>query len=133
MRFSVRKKLILIGTIISFSFFIAAFSLSFFIFRTYTIKNFIKSLDNSIAELEYAIGDQESLDQMTNIVSSIYDTYLEHIDDEKNFKSKEEEINYYTNVYPMMYSQAGVIGMSYDKITNRNSYLDISSSLACSF
>ena len=132
MRFSVRKKLILIGTVISFSFFIAAFSLSFFIFRTYTIKNFIKSLDNSIAELEYAIGDQDSLDQMAKIVSSVYDTYLEHIDDEKNFKSKEEEINYYTNVYPMMYSQTGVIGMSYDKITNRNSYLDISSSLACS-
>ena len=132
MRFSVRKKLILIGTIISFSFFVAAFSLSFFIFRRYTMENFIKSIDNSIAELEYAIGDEESLDQMASIVNSVYDTYLEHIDDEKNFKSREEEINYYTNVYPMMYSQKGVIGMSYDKITNLNSYLDISSSLACS-
>ena len=85
MRFSVRKKLILIGTIISFSFFIAAFSLSFFIFRSYTIKNFIKSIDNSIAELEFAIGDQQSLDQMSSIVEAVYDTYLEHINDEKNF------------------------------------------------
>ena len=131
MRFSVRKKLILIGTIISFSFFIAAFSLSFFIFRSYTIKNFIKSIDNSIAELEFAIGDQQSLDQMSSIVEAVYDTYLEHINDEKNFSSREEEIEYYTSVYPMMYDQPGIIGMSYDKLTNTNSYLDISSSLAC--
>ena len=131
MRFSVRKKLILIGTIISFSFFVAAFSLSFFIYRSYTIKNFINSIDNSIAELEYAIGDKESLDQMSKVVEAVYDAYLEHINDEKEFKTREEEIKYYEDIYPMMYSKPGIIGMSYDKLSNLNAYLDISSSLQC--
>lgn len=130
MRFSVQKKLILIGSLISLMFFLVSYSISFFIFQDYSRNNFINSIDNSIAEVEHAIGDTDSLNQMREIVSLFYDRYLEHMNDEKNFENIDEEIDYYTSIYSEIYPSKSGLDMSLYKLKLKTDYLEISSQLA---
>ena len=81
MRFSVQKKLIIIGACFSFVVIIASFLTSFFIYKNHSEKNFIKSIDNSIAELEYTIGNKSSLESLAEYVNECQSVYENHKDD----------------------------------------------------
>ena len=131
MRFSLQKKVIVLGIGLSLFLMIASFLISFFIFQEKTKENFIKNIDNSISELEYSIGDDSTIDDMSTIVMYTLEPYLEHINDEiPEFKTKEEEFDYYRQIYSSMYpARDGQFDASLQKLKNRNIYLDVASSL----
>ena len=131
MRFTVQKKVIVLGFGLSTFFVILAFLVSFFIFRSNSRSNFIKSVDNSITELESTIGDQESIEGMYKTISNTFESYLSHMHDEvPEFKTYKEKYDYYANIYPNIYSKPGIIGLSQLKLQLQNYYLEISSNLA---
>lgn len=131
MRFSVQKKIVLLGAGLSLLLMIAAFLTSFFIYKNRSIENYIKSIDNSIEELENSIADNSSKEDMEPIVVQVLMTYLDHIDDVvPEFKTVGEEYEYYADLYNMIYpAKKGFFDLSQIKLKYQNTYLDISSSL----
>lgn len=132
MRFSVQKKLIIIGACFSFVVIIASFLTSFFIYKNHSEKNFIKSIDNSIAELEYTIGNKSSLESLAEYVNAWQSVYEQHKDDViPNFQTPAEEYEYYRDIYSNIYpAKNQTFGLDAMKLKLETIYTDISSDLA---
>ncbi len=131
MRFSIRKKIIVLGTAISFLLMLVAFLTSFLIYQNRAKNVFSKSLDNSIEELDYSVGNEEAFSSMKSIIANAYPSILESVKADKPiFASRDAEFDYYQSMYSSIYPSTGAFGMSYMKIRDMTSYLSISSRLA---
>ena len=129
MRFSVQRKIVLLGAGLSFLLMIAAFLTSFFIYKSRSQDNYIKSIDNSIDELENTIADSASIEDMCPIVLKALMIYLDNMSNEvPEFKTADEKYEYYADLYNIIYPSKG-FGLYPEKLKYQNTYLDISSSL----
>ncbi len=131
MRFSVQKKIVLLGAGLSLLLTITAFLTSFYVYNNKSQENYINSIDNSIEELKNSIGDKSSLDDMTPIVAKTLLIYLDHINDPvPEFQDLDEKYNYYAKQYTIIYPAINdMFDLSQIKLRYQNTYLDISSSL----
>ncbi len=109
---------------------LAAFLTSFFIYKNRSYDAFIKSIDNSITELEHTIGDENSLNQMNNFYNQISEIYFDHMDDDISNLSLQDKIDYFTDTYSIFYSKPNTIDMSFNKVVLRNIFTSISASLS---
>ena len=109
---------------------LAAFLTSFFIYKNRSYNAFIKSIDNSITELEHTIGDENSLYQMNNFYNQISEIYFDHMDDDISNLSLQDKIDYFTDTYSNFYSKPNIMDMSYNKVVLRNIFTSISASLS---
>ena len=129
MRFSVQRKIVLLGAGLSFLLMITAFFTSFFIYMHRSQENYIKSIDNSIDELENTIADEQSIEEMKPIAFNALKIYLDNMDSRvPEFNTPDEKFEYYADLYSIIYPSKG-FGLSQEKLKYRNTYLDVSSSL----
>jgi len=133
MRFSVQKKIIILGAGLSLLILLVAFLTSFFIFENRSHNAFIKSIDNSIVELEHTIGNESSRQEMLFYYEEFYKEYKDHADDytEEEFSklTNEEKVNYFIQTYGDFYSISGTLGMSYNKLLLRTAFSNVSTAL----
>ena len=133
MRFSVQKKIIILGAGLSLLILLISFLTSFFIFKNRSHNAFINSIDNSIVELEHTIGNETSKGEMLYYYKEIYSVYKEHKDDftEEEFLklSNKEKLDYFVQTYTNFYSMPSGFGMSYSKLLLRSTFSGISTSL----
>ncbi len=128
MKFSVQKKLIFLGSFISLILISASFLLSFFIYKNHSEKNFIKSIDNSIAELTNSLG-KNNKDDLIKYYKKFYEDYQLSMDLEfPEFKDNQEKYDYLSEKYPNIYPSKG-FGLSQEKLMLQNIYIEISSLL----
>ena len=133
MRFSVQKKIIILGAGLSLLILLISFLTSFFIFKNRSHKAFINSIDNSIVELEHTIGNETSKGEMLYYYKEIYSVYKEHQDDftEEEFAklSNKEKLDYFVQTYTNFYTMPNGLGLSYSKLLLRSTFSGISTSL----
>ena len=104
MRFSVQKKIVLLGAGLSFLLMVAAFLTSFFMYKSRSQQIYINSIDLSINELEESIADDSTISDMKPLVAKVLETYIEHYNDEiPEFKSLDEKYDYYMRRYSAVY------------------------------
>ena len=129
MRFSVQRKIVLLGAGLSFLLMITAFLTSFFIYMHRSQENYIKSIDNSINELENTIADELSIEEMKPIAFNALKIYLDNMDSKvPEFNTPDEKFEYYADLYSIIYPSKG-FGLYPEKLKYQNTYLDVSSSL----
>ena len=108
MRFSVQRKIVLLGAGLSFLLMITAFLTSFFIYMHRSQENYIKSIDNSINELENTIADEPSIEDMKPIAFNALKIYLDNMDSRvPEFNTPDEKFEYYADLYSIIYPSKG--------------------------
>ena len=100
MRLSIQKKIIILGSALSLLLLSAAFLTSFLIYQHRTKKNYIESVDNSIYEIEYTLSTEDAIEDLSRIVANFIGDFYRIKDDViPEFETREEEFDYYKNVY----------------------------------
>lgn len=120
MRFSIQKKVTLLGVVLSTFLIGIAFLVSFLVFQNNAKKNLINSVDSSVEELETRLSTLEKISQLNMITSYLLEHYEPIADDPvPEFKSYKEEYDYYYSIYENVYFKPnpGTMGlpMQYEK------------------
>ena len=120
MRFSIQKKVTLLGVVLSTFLIGIAFLVSFLVFQNNAKKNLINSVDSSVEELETILSTLEKISQLNMITSYLLEHYEPIADDPvPEFKSYKEEYDYYYSIYENVYFKPtpGTMGlpMQYEK------------------
>ncbi len=127
MRWSIRTKIILLGSITSFLLISIALLISFFVYQNKAYSQLDKNVDKSVHEIKYNLGDS-AVNFLKMAVGEI-DEAAKITPDDPVMNTYSEKLDYYTKKYGFIYPGTGGFGLSYQKAAIRNAYMDISSDL----
>ena len=118
MRFSISKKVILVGAGVSFLLMLISFIVSFFVYQNNAKHNLKESVDSSLHDFELTVTDKENITDILALKEKFLSSY-ESVADEKlpKFETYEDEYNYYYSRYEFIYfkPKPGSMGMFQQK------------------
>ena len=127
MRWSIRTKIMLLGSTTSFLLISIALLISFFVYQNRAYTQLDRNVDNSVAEIVYNL-DSDAVDFLNLSIEEI-NKKIKTKPDDPVMSTYEEKLNYYTHTYNFIYPNSGTFDMYQQKAVNRNKYMDISSDL----
>ena len=131
MRFSISKKVILVGAGVSFLLMLFSFLISFLVYQNNAKKNLIEGVDSSLNEIDLIFTDYENVVDIVVLRNRFLECYNEVADEElPKFSSNDEEYNYYYERYNFIYYKPipGSMGMIHQK--EKAIYMEFSGYLA---
>ncbi len=127
MFWSIRTKIILLGSITSFLLIGFALLISFFVYQNKAYNQLDKNVDKSVHEIKYNL-DAAAVSFLNESWGRIEEVIKTNPDDPA-MDTYTEKFDYYTNKFNYIYPSSGGLGLSYQKARYRNSYMDISNDL----
>ena len=127
MHWSIRTKIILLGSTTSFLLISVALLISFFVYQNRAYSQLDMNVDKSVHEIKYNL-DESAVNFLKESIGRIGEVVATNPDDPA-MNTYTEKFEYYTNKYNFIYPSSGGFGLSYQKAEYRNSYMDISSDL----
>ena len=124
---SIRTKIILLGSLTSFLLISIALLISCFVYQNRAYIQLDKNVDKSVHEIKYNV-DKDAIAFLNDSIKKI-DEIREANPDDPELSTYEEKMEYYTEKFNYIYPSSGGLGLSYQKATFRNQYMDISSDL----
>lgn len=127
MKRSIRTKIILLGSITSFLLISIALLISCLVYQNRAYMQLDKNVDKSVHEIKYNL-DTDSVSFLKDSIARIEEK-METSPDDPEMDTYEEKLEYYTHKFDYIYPSTGGLGLSYQKATYRNQYMDLSSDL----